>query len=166
MLAWLSVWSEEQTCIWPSWCHCHSLSLASVKSRLVLPLWYRLTRVVLGKGPLNGVCVCNVSHTYSWRAFSKCPLIFLWWEQKHHSETTIPCLAAYFRGQHSETKKRKKRHFPDTRQNRWSAILHIFLDWVKNHQQIISVTSVHSETVCSSLHCSSAAVEHGWLKIW
>ena len=27
--------SEVQTCIWPSWCHCHSLSLASVKSRLV-----------------------------------------------------------------------------------------------------------------------------------
>jgi len=22
-----------KTCIWPSWCHCHSLSLASVKSR-------------------------------------------------------------------------------------------------------------------------------------
>jgi len=22
-------------CIWPSWCHCHSMSLASVKSRLV-----------------------------------------------------------------------------------------------------------------------------------
>jgi len=43
-----------QTCIWPSWCHCHSLSLASVKSRLVLPFWYRLTRVVLDKGPLNG----------------------------------------------------------------------------------------------------------------
>ena len=35
VLAWLSVWSEVQTCIWPSWCHCHSLSLASVKSRLV-----------------------------------------------------------------------------------------------------------------------------------
>ena len=35
------------------------LSLASVKSRLVLPFWYRLTRVVLDKGPLNGcVCVC------------------------------------------------------------------------------------------------------------
>ena len=43
----------------PSWCHCHSLSLASVKSRLVLPFWYRLTRVVPDKGPLNGcVCVC------------------------------------------------------------------------------------------------------------
>jgi len=37
VLAWFSVWSKVQTCIWPSWCHCHSLSLASVKSRLVLP---------------------------------------------------------------------------------------------------------------------------------
>jgi len=34
--AWLSVWDEVQICIWPSWCHCHSLSLASVKSKLVL----------------------------------------------------------------------------------------------------------------------------------
>ena len=58
VLTWLSVWSELQTCIWPSWCHCHSLSLASVKSRLVLPFWYRLTRVVPDKGPLNVVCVC------------------------------------------------------------------------------------------------------------
>ena len=32
VLAWLSVWSEVQTCIWPRRCHCHSLSLASVKS--------------------------------------------------------------------------------------------------------------------------------------
>jgi len=32
-------------------------SLASVKSILVLPFWYRLTRVVPDKGPLNGhVC--------------------------------------------------------------------------------------------------------------
>ena len=54
---WLSVWSEVQTCIWPSCCHCHSLSLASVKSRLVLPCWYWLTWVVPKKGPLNG-CAC------------------------------------------------------------------------------------------------------------
>ena len=67
VLAWLSVWSEVQTCILPSWCHCHSLSLASVKSRLVLPFWYRLTWVVRDKGSLNGcvracvracLCVC------------------------------------------------------------------------------------------------------------
>jgi len=57
VLAWLSVWREVQTCIRLSCCHCHSLSLASVKSRLVLPFWYRLTRVVSEKGPLNG-CVC------------------------------------------------------------------------------------------------------------
>ena len=57
VLAWLSVWSEVHTCIRPSWCHCHSLSLASEKSRLVLPFWYRLTWVVPETGPLNG-CVC------------------------------------------------------------------------------------------------------------
>ena len=57
VLAWLSVWSKVQTCVWPSGFHCHSLSLASVKSRLVLPFWYWPTRVVLDKGPLNG-CVC------------------------------------------------------------------------------------------------------------
>ena len=56
VLAWLSVWSKVQTC---SWCHCHSLSLSSVKSRLFLPFWYRLTWVIPEKGPLNGcVCVC------------------------------------------------------------------------------------------------------------
>ena len=61
MLMQLSVWSKVQTCIWPSWCHCHSLSLASVKSRLVQPFWCRLTWVVLEKGPLNGcVCVCVI----------------------------------------------------------------------------------------------------------
>jgi len=54
------------SCIWPSWCHCHSLSLASVKSRLILPFWYRLTRVVLDKGPLNGcVCVCGITFNTS-----------------------------------------------------------------------------------------------------
>jgi len=59
VLAWVFVWSEVQTCIRPSRCHFHSLSLASVKSRLVLPFWYRLTRVVPEQGPLNGcVCVC------------------------------------------------------------------------------------------------------------
>jgi len=58
VLAWLSVLSEVQTCIWSSWCHCYSLSLASVKSTLVLPFWYRRTWVVPEKGPLNG-CVCS-----------------------------------------------------------------------------------------------------------
>ena len=33
-------------------------SLASFKSRLVLPFWYQLTQVVLEKRPLNG-CRCS-----------------------------------------------------------------------------------------------------------
>jgi len=39
-------------------CHCHPLSLASVKSRLVLPFWYRLTWVVPEKRAVKRVCVC------------------------------------------------------------------------------------------------------------
>ena len=35
---------------------------ASVKSRLVLPFWYRLTWVVVDKGPLNG-CVYITGQT-------------------------------------------------------------------------------------------------------
>ena len=58
VLAWFSVWSEVQTCIWSSCCHCHSLSLASVKSRLVLPFWYRLTRGSPGQRAVKRVCVC------------------------------------------------------------------------------------------------------------
>jgi len=37
------------------------MSLASVKSRLVLPFWYWLTWVVSDKGLLNG-CVCVVGN--------------------------------------------------------------------------------------------------------
>ena len=77
VLAWLSVWSAVQTCIWPSWCHCHSLSLASVKSRLVLPFWYRPTRVVLDNGPLNGcVCVCVLDSPFE-QPLSRSSLVFL-----------------------------------------------------------------------------------------
>jgi len=69
VLAWLSDWSEVQTCLWPSGCHCHSLSLASVKSRLVYPFWYRLTRVVpAGQKAIKRVCVCVCA--INWRLFT------------------------------------------------------------------------------------------------
>ena len=61
VLAWLSVWGKVQIWIWLSTCHCHSLSVALVKYRLVLPFCYQLTRVVLDKGPLNGCCCFIVS---------------------------------------------------------------------------------------------------------
>ena len=92
LMAWLSVWSEVQTCIWPSWCHCQSLSLAPVKSRLVLPFWYRLTQVVLEKRPLNGCSVvegdrewnemfvtAHSVHVHSlWKAQTSSILTVLW----------------------------------------------------------------------------------------
>jgi len=83
VLVWLSLWNDVQICIWPSWCHCHSLSLALVKSRLVLPFWYRLTRVVPDKGPLNG-CVCFWHHkhirtiTNKWQVLNSC-ISLAWW---------------------------------------------------------------------------------------
>ena len=59
VLAWLSVWSKVQMiCIWSSWCHCHSSSLVSVKSGMVLPFSYRL---ILEKKPFNGCCCVVVS---------------------------------------------------------------------------------------------------------
>ena len=79
VLVWLSVWSEVQTCIRPSWCCSHSLSLASVKPRLVLPFWYRLTWVVLEKGPLNArVCVCVgwvEESLHDTKTTSTCPVV-------------------------------------------------------------------------------------------
>ena len=51
----LGCWHD---CIWPSWCHCHSLSLDPKNPDWFFPFWYRLTRVVPDKGPLNGCC-CN-----------------------------------------------------------------------------------------------------------
>ena len=52
--------------------------LASVKSRLVLPLWYQLTSVVPDKGPLNGcVCIhttaisCDLKNMFVWRTRRK-----------------------------------------------------------------------------------------------
>ena len=77
-VTWLSVWSEVQTFIWPSWCHRHSLSLASVKSRLVLPLAHP------GSPGQRAVkrCVCyfySVILSFCWCAFVlsslHCPLV-------------------------------------------------------------------------------------------
>ena len=58
VLAWLSVWSKVQTCTWPSWSHCHSLSLASVKSRLVFTFLVPAHPGSPGQRAVKRVCVC------------------------------------------------------------------------------------------------------------
>ena len=64
VLAHLTVWSEVQICIWPSWYHCHWLSLAPEN-----PDWFYL--FVAGspgwsrrKGTLNECC-CSIHITLS-----------------------------------------------------------------------------------------------------
>ena len=95
----LSVWSKVQTCIWPSWCLCHSLSLASVKSRLVLSFWYQFTWVVPAKGPLNGcVCVC-VSFFIPVRSFfiNFCSfVVFLAFDLHLHFAYAVLSIICYF----------------------------------------------------------------------
>jgi len=66
VLVWLSVCSEVQTCMaqlmpLPLTVSCFS------KIQIGLPFWYRLTRLVPDKGPLNG-CVCS---SYSCAAVDK-----------------------------------------------------------------------------------------------
>ena len=97
VLASLSVCSEMQTCIWPSWCHCHSLSLASAKSRLVLPFWYRLTWGVLEKRPLN-VCVCVCTHSTQ--------LIRLQWQYHQWQDSRDKPVVPLKRSQHAKNLSR------------------------------------------------------------
>ena len=70
-LMWLSVWSKVQiVCIWSSWCHCYPKtpsSLASFKSRLVLPFSYPGCP---GNRLLNGCSSSSINVLYS-PSFSK-----------------------------------------------------------------------------------------------
>ena len=87
VLAWLYAWSEVQTCTWPSWCHCHSPSLASVKSRLVLHFWYWLTKIVQDKRSLNG-CMLQLLHfliisiNCITRMYYICNKLLQYWQRK------------------------------------------------------------------------------------
>ena len=64
LLAWLSIWSVVQMiCMWSSWCHRHPIISCFSKIQNGLPVWCRLTQVVLEKRPLN---VCMYVCTYVW----------------------------------------------------------------------------------------------------
>jgi len=53
VLAWLSVWSEVQTCMWPSWCHCHSSVSCFSKIQIGFTFLVLAHLGSPGKGPLN-----------------------------------------------------------------------------------------------------------------
>jgi len=55
------IWDEVQTCIWPSRCHCHSLSVAPVN-----PGWFYLSGFYL-----SGTCSPGWSQTNSRRAVKR-----------------------------------------------------------------------------------------------
>jgi len=57
LLAWLSVWSEMQTCIQPSGCHCHSLSCFS-KIQIGFTFLVPADPGSPGKRAVKRVCVC------------------------------------------------------------------------------------------------------------
>ena len=58
VLAWLSVWSEVQTCIWPSWYHCHSLCLCFSKIQIGFTSLVPAHPGSPGKRAVTRVCVC------------------------------------------------------------------------------------------------------------
>jgi len=76
MLAWLCVLIMVQICIWPNWCHCHSLSLAPVN-----PDWFYFPgftflvpahlgsprQIQVGRKTVVCACMCN-----GWMNLSVC----------------------------------------------------------------------------------------------
>ena len=85
VLAWLPVWSEVQTCIWHSWCHCHSLSSCFSKIQIGFTFLVQAQGVFPDKGPLNGcVCVCLLAWAATEAAFSATFLEnWRWWDPGH-----------------------------------------------------------------------------------
>jgi len=59
VLAWLFVWSDVQICIWPSCCHCHSLSL-SCFSKIQIGFTFLVPAHLgsPGQRAVKRVCVC------------------------------------------------------------------------------------------------------------
>jgi len=89
VLAWLSVWSEVQTCICSSWCHCHSLPLAWVKSigfTFLVPADLGSPRIravncvcVLLLVNVTWPCIIVLIHGRPWRVDYSIMMNVTWW---------------------------------------------------------------------------------------
>ena len=107
LLAWLSDWSKVQTCIWPSRCHFHSLSLAPVKSSLVLSFWYRLTQIVSERGPLNVCMWLRQMQRHSSTSISFCFVKMLY--SLTVFDTLSMCYVCQHWGIHQQQRRRRRR---------------------------------------------------------
>ena len=187
-MAWLFVWSKVQTCIWSSGCHCNSLSLASVKSRLVLPFWYRLTRVVSDKGLLNGCwcCCCHFYGTYAnWLTRGRHRTIVLsqiWvWTRERTSQYHCPTWTrrSWRRWYSGARTTRTTRRLPrTTRTRRNGRTTYVRGTWSSSRStrapSLNSFWSVHSRSFCStyllfrecSALCGLRGVMRPWFDFW
>ena len=77
LLAWLSVWSELQTCIYPSWCHWHTVSCFSkiqIGFTFLVPAYLGSPR----KRAVKWVCVCVCVWCIVTRCHAPQKLTYLW----------------------------------------------------------------------------------------
>ena len=155
MLAWLSVWSEVHTCIRLHGPADATATLASVKSRLVLPFWYRPTWVVLEKWLLNGcVCVCYVVLVIaSWvirTLFSSCRVHLKfrnkWLGEVMTSGKKIPCNLSWSFSRTTRTHPFNGL-FPGL--PRWASTRKVKPIWILLKQETVSGSGI-SWTMCKS----------------
>ena len=72
VLARLSVWSEVHTCIRPSWCHCHSLSLCFSKIQICFTFLVPAHPGSPVQRAIEQVCVCVCTNLlYVWKLTKK-----------------------------------------------------------------------------------------------
>jgi len=83
VLAWLSAWGKVQICMAQLMPLPLTVSCSS-KSTLVFPFWYRLTRVVLDKRPLNGciyyLCMYRCNSSLHLRTYSMQFTLIQWYK--------------------------------------------------------------------------------------
>ena len=106
MLAWLCVWVKVLICIWPCWCHCHSLSLAPVnpdwfylsgagspgysrtKSKRAIK-WLRVCEFVCLCDYITGFLLCSCFSVYAaWICSRKCEALHITQKRFQHNTRT------------------------------------------------------------------------------
>jgi len=108
VLAWLSVWSEVQTCIWPSWCHLPLTVSCFSKIQIGFTFLVPAHLGSPGKGSLNVcVCVCYAIHVCvrtkwcCWRVDEGWVRASLWAARCGSGHKTITTISGFSSGRQS-----------------------------------------------------------------